>query len=101
MGRIEEAKRLLEDNVGSIPSSYRLRTYRLLSLCCLALDKEVEAEQYAEKMLLEDPHYTPTIDYPPRFIDIVNNLRKGLAATITTASRQADRKSTRLNSSHL
>ena len=90
MGRIEEAKRLLEDNVGSIPSSYRLRTYRLLSLCCLALDKEVEAEQYAEKMLLEDPHYTPTIDYPPRFIDIVNNLRKGLAATITTASRQAE-----------
>ena len=90
MGRIEEAKRMLENNIGSIPSSYRLRTYRLLSLCSLALDQEVEAEEYAEKMLAEDPHYTPTIDYPPRFIDLVSNLRKGLAATITTASSQAE-----------
>lgn len=90
MGRIEEAKRMLENDIGSIPSSYRLRTYRLLSLCSLALDQEVEAEEYAEKMLAEDPHYTPTIDYPPRFIDLVSNLRKGLAATITTASSQAE-----------
>ena len=41
-------------------------------------------------MLREDPYYNPSIQDPPRFSDLVSNLRMGLTATITTASAQSE-----------
>ena len=90
IGRIEEARDMLENKVQNLESTLRLRGYRLLSLCCLALDQPQQARSYAELMLGEDPYYTPTVDYPPRFMDMVADIKRGATATITTASSQAE-----------
>ena len=90
IGRIEEAKTLLENCVKSLGDAQRLAGYRLLSLCCLALDQTDEARHYAELVLKENPYYTPTVEYPPRFIDMISDIKQGLVATITTASNQSE-----------
>lgn len=90
IGRIEEAWALLEGKVSTQNAMLRLRGYRLLSLCCLALDQTDKARMYAELMLREDSYYTPTVDYPPRFVDMVNDIKRGLTTTITTASSQEE-----------
>ena len=88
IGRIQIAKNMLEGCVHNLSSSNRLSGYRLLSLCCLALDDFEGARMYAGLVLQENPYYTPTIDYPPRFIDLINEIKQG--ATITTASSQSE-----------
>ena len=90
IGRILEAKKLAEDCVKRLDDAQRLSGYRLLSLCCLALDQQDEARRYAELVLKENPYYTPTIDYPPRFIDMINEIKQGLITTISTASNQSE-----------
>lgn len=90
IGRIESALTMLEDHANGLPKTYRLRAFRLLSLCYLALDRNEEAERYTIQMLKEDPYYTPTVEYPPRFIEIVNKIKRGKTATITTASSQEE-----------
>ena len=90
IGRIEEAKTLLESCVKSLGDAQRLAGYRLLSLCCLALDQMDEARRYAELVLQVNPYYTPTVDYPPRFVDMINDIKQGLVATVTTASNQSE-----------
>ena len=88
IGRILIAKNMLQGCVHNLSSSYRLGGYRLLSLCCLALDDFEGARMYAELVLKENPYYTPTVEYPPRFIDLINEIKQG--ATITTASNQSE-----------
>lgn len=88
IGRILVAKNMLESCVHNLSSTYRLGGYRLLALCCLALDEPLEARHYAELVLKENPYYTPTVEYPPRFIDMINDIKQGF--TITTASSQSE-----------
>ena len=90
IGRILEAKKLAEGCVKSLDNAQRLSGYRLLSLCCLALDQQDDARRYAELVLEENPYYTPTIDYPPRFVDMINDIKQGLITTISTASNQSE-----------
>lgn len=86
IGRIEEAQRLLNDNLKNFSGSLRLSAYRLLSLCSLSLDNEAEAEEYALKLLKENPYYSTTLDDPQRFIDMVERISGRGESTITTAS---------------
>ena len=51
IGRILEAKKLAEDCVKRLDNAQRLSGYRLLSLCCLALDQQDDARRYAELVL--------------------------------------------------
>ena len=90
IGRILEAKKLAEDCVKRLDDAQRLSGYRLLSLCCLALDQQDDARRYAELVLEENPYYTPTIDYPPRFVDMINDIKQGFITTISTASNQSE-----------
>ena len=90
IGRILEAKKLAEDCVKRLDDAQRLSGYRLLSLCCLALDQQDDARRYAELVLEENPYFTPTIDYPPRFVDMINDIKQGLTTTISTASNQSE-----------
>jgi len=90
IGRIQIAKDMLKGCVHNLSSNFRLGGYRLLSLCCLALDEFEEARHYAELVLKENPYYTPTVEYPPRFIDLINEIKQGNIATITTASSQSE-----------
>jgi iron complex outermembrane receptor protein len=90
IGRLEEAEKQLKDNIDNFPVALRQNVYRMLSLCYLGMDREDEAEQYVRNMLDENPYYSPTLNDPQRFIDMVENFKSGLSATITTASSQAE-----------
>ena len=90
IGQIEEAQNMLRGHLEGMNSTLKLRGYRLLSLCCLALDQDDEARRYASLVLKENPYYSPTAEYPPRFVDMITELRQGQIATITTASNQSE-----------
>ena len=90
IGRIVEAKQIVEGCIKNLTGTHRLAGYRLLSLCCLALDQQDEARHYAELVLEENPYYTPTIDYPPRFVDMIKDIKQGFITTISTASNQSE-----------
>jgi len=90
IGKVEEAQKMLVGHVRNMSSAQRIRGYRLLALCFLALEQPEEAKKYAANVLRENPYYSPTVDYPPRFIDMINEIKQGLVNTITTASSQAE-----------
>ena len=90
IGRLEEAQQSLKDNLSDFPLGLRMSAYRMLSLCCLGLDQDAAAEEYVRMMLDENPYYSTTASDPQRFIDMVENIKVGRTATITTASSQAE-----------
>ena len=90
IGRLEEAQQALKNNLSDFPLTLRMSAFRMLSLCCLGLDQDAEAENYVRMMLDENPYYSTTASDPQRFIDMVENIRAGHTATITTASSQAE-----------
>lgn len=90
IGRIDDARRTLTANMNDFPLSLRLSAYRLLSLCELTLDNTDAAERCVQLMLDINPYYSTTLSDPQRFIDMVESLKAGRTATITTASSQAE-----------
>ncbi len=90
IGRLEEAQQALRSNLSDFPLTLRMSAYRMLSLCCLGLDQDADAENYVRLMLDENPYYSTTASDPQRFIDMVENIKAGRTATITTASSQAE-----------
>ena len=90
IGRIEQAKTLLENHISQFKGTLRQSAYRLLVLCDFGMDDVAEAEKIAELLLSENPYYTPSPQDPQRFADLVANIKAGRTATITTASSQAE-----------
>jgi len=90
LGRIEQAVSILNDNMANFQGNIRQSAFRLMALCHLSLDNLQKAEEATRNLLNEDPYYTASPQDPPRFIDMVDNLKSGLSATITTASSQAE-----------
>ena len=90
MGRIEQSMTLLEQHSAEFPRNLKQSVYRLLSLCNLALDQTSQAEHYASLLLADDPYYSAPMQDPQRFKDIIDSIKAGLSATITTASSQAE-----------
>ncbi|MGX8695654.1 MAG: TonB-dependent receptor plug domain-containing protein, partial [Prevotella sp.] len=93
IGRLEEAQQSLKDNLSNFPLSLRMSAYRMLSLCYLGLDQDDAAEDYVRLLLDENPYYSTTASDPQRFIDMVENIKAGRTATITTASSQSEQLS--------
>ncbi len=93
IGRIEQAEKNLKENLNNFPINLRQSAYRLLSLCYLELDRNEDAERYVRQILKENPYYSTTLSDPQRFIDMVESMKSGMAATITTASSQAEKLS--------
>ena len=89
VGRLEQALALLHANVGAFQGNLQQNAYRLIALCYLAQDSLALSESYASLLLKENPYYTSVQD-PVRFEDIINRLKSGQGATITTASNQAE-----------
>jgi len=89
LGQIEQAINILQQNYKFFQGNAKQNALRLLSLCHLALDNFEESERYASMLLDINPYYTSTMD-PIRFEDMVNLLKSGRSATITTASSQAE-----------
>lgn len=90
IGRIDEALTLLQSNISSFQGNLKLSAFRLMALCSLGQDNHEEAEKYVRLMLKEDPYYSPSPQDPNRFVDIINRIKSGRTATITTASSQAE-----------
>ena len=89
LGQIEQAISILQQNLNSFQGNAKQNALRLLSLCYIAQDNFEESERYASMLLDANPYYTSTMD-PIRFEDMVNLLKSGRSATITTASSQAE-----------
>jgi len=89
LGSFAEADSLLLRSVDSFKGETRIGVYRLLALCNLHMDKPEVAENWVSRLLTVDPYYSVYND-SPRFAEMVNRLKAGKSATITTASQQAE-----------
>ena len=89
LGLFEKADTLLAGSVNDFNGESRIGVYRLLALCNLNMDKPEVAESWVSRLLAVDPYYRVYNDVP-RFTEMVNRLRAGKTATITTASQQAE-----------
>lgn len=90
VGRIEQALTILEDNIKKFSGNTQQSAYRLMALCWLGLDDNEKAEEWTRNLLSQDPYYTASSQDPQRFIDLVESIKLGLTAKITTASSQAE-----------
>lgn len=90
IGRLEYVDDLLTKNINLLRGTVRQGAYRLLALANLGLDDDADAEYYVSLLLKENPYYTTTPEDPQRFIDLVETMKSGMGATITTASSQAE-----------
>ena len=89
IGRLDQATKLLLDNLNHFSGNLKVNAYRLISLCYLAQDSIKLSENYASLLLQENPYYTSVQD-PVRFEDIISRLKMGRSTTVTTASSQAE-----------
>ena len=89
LGLFEKADGILRSNANLFKGETRIGAYRLLALCNLNMDKPEEAEKWVTKLLTVDPYYSVYND-APRFAEMVNRIKAGKTATITTASQQAE-----------
>lgn len=90
IGRLDTAREQLLKNINSFTGNVLQSAYRLLALCCLGADEDRQAEEYVKNLLDQNPYYSTTLSDPPRFIDMVERIKSGRSATITTASSQSE-----------
>ena len=90
IGRIEQARDGLLQHLSTFHGNQRQNALRLIALCYLARFDMEQTEKYATLMLQENPYYTPASGDPATFADMVNSIKAGMTATITTASSQAE-----------
>ena len=89
LGLFQKADSLLTSSVNSFKGQTRIGVYRLLALCNLNMDKPEVAQSWVTRLLTVDPYYSVYND-APRFAEMVNRIKAGKTATITTASQQAE-----------
>ena len=90
IGRIDQSLALLQENIHEFNGNLLESAYRLMALCWLSLDETEKAEQATQHLLNADPYYTVSPQDPRRFADLVESIRSGITAKITTASSQAE-----------
>ena len=90
IGRIEQARDTLIVHLDDFRGNLRQNALRLIALSYLARFDMEQTEHYTAMMLDENPYYSPSAQDPATFTDIVNNIKAGRTATITTASSQAE-----------
>ena len=90
IGRIEQARDTLIVHLDDFRGNLRQNALRLIALSYLARFDMEQTEHYTAMMLDENPYYSPSAQDPTTFTDIVNNIKAGRTATITTASSQAE-----------
>ena len=90
IGRVEEARDVLLQNLNTFQGNLRQNALRLIALICLDEYDVRQAEQYTTRLLELNPYYSPSASDPSTFVGIVNNIKAGMTATITTASSQAE-----------
>ncbi len=89
IGRIEQTIDILKDNIDIFQGNVRQSALRMLTICCLDLDREDEAQLYAKQLIKLNNYYNSAND-PARFQDLISKLKEGIITTITTASSQSE-----------
>lgn len=89
IGRTEHAFSLLHDNIDRFEGNLKQGVLRLMALCCLSEDREDEARYYTKQLIRLNNFYNAVGD-PPRFQDLISQLKGGVTRTITTASSQSE-----------
>ena len=90
IGRTEQARELLLKNLKDFEGNLHQNALRLIALCYLENFDIQQTEQYASMLLQYNPYYTVSPQDPPEFIDIVNSIKAGMTATVTTASNMSE-----------
>ena len=90
IGRIEQARDALLENLSGFYGNQHQSALRLIALCYLARFDMEKTKQYTSLMLQENPYYSPSAHDPAIFTDMVNSIKAGMTATISTASNQAE-----------
>ena len=90
IGRIEQARELLLQNLSTLQGNSRQSALRLIALTYMDDYDIPKAEQYVTFLLEQNPYYTPSSNDPATFVEIVNNIKAGMTPTITTASNHAE-----------
>lgn len=88
-GLFQQADSLLSNSVNNFKGETQINMFRLLALSNLNMDKPEVAEAWVTRLLAVDPYYRAYND-SPRFTEMVNRIKAGKSATITTASQQAE-----------
>ena len=90
IGRTEEARDTLLHYLGALKGTLKRDALRIMALCSLTEYDEQKAGEYVKMMLEVDPYYSIMTNDPPIFVSIVNELKAGKTATVTTASSMAE-----------
>ena len=90
IGRLQQARDLLVTNLSQFKGQSRESSLRLLALCSLGLDDQESAQRYVELLLTDNPYFTTSMRDPQRFVDMIEEMKSGMSATITTASSKAE-----------
>ena len=86
IGRTEQARDLLLQHLKGFDGNLRQSALRLIALSYLESFDIKQTERYASMILEQNPYYTVSAQDPPEFADIVNQIKAGMTATVTTAS---------------
>ena len=86
IGRTEQARDLLLQHLKAFDGNLRQSALRLIALRYLESFDIKQTERYASMILEQHPYYTVSAQDPPEFADIVNQIKAGMTATVTTAS---------------
>ena len=86
IGRTEQARDLLLQHLKGFDGNLRQSALRLIALSYLESFDIKQTEHYASMILEQNPYYTVSAQDPPEFADIVNQIKAGMTATVTTAS---------------
>ena len=90
IGRIEQARNTLLQNLNVFQGNVRQSALRLIALSYLEDFNTEQSEKYATLMLQDNPYYTVSPQDPQEFADIVNSIKAGMTATVTTASNMSE-----------
>lgn len=90
IGRVEQAIDILQEHIGEFKGNVQESAFRLMAICWLSLDDNQKAEEWTRNLLSQSPYYTASSQDPQRFIDMVERIKSGLTAKITTASSQEE-----------
>ena len=84
IGRIEQAREMLLQNLSTLQGNSRQSALRLIALTYMDDYDIPKAEQYVTLLLQQNPYYTPSSNDPATFVEIVNHIKAGMTPTITT-----------------
>ncbi len=86
IGRTEEARDTLLHYLNTFKGAIKRDALRIIALSCLSDYDEQKAGEYVKLMLEEDPYYSVSMNDPPVFVNMVNEMKAGKTAKVTTAS---------------